>query len=250
MLCSYGCGQEAKFQMSNKKWCCGEFYTKCPELRKKNTSIKGRIAWNKGIHCHSKEVRKIISEKNKGKKHSLETRKKISDSIKGKPVPEGRGKNISKSLTGRKLTEDHKLKIKLNSKHIKHTEEWKENQRQRMLNGGSVHASSFIKNPSKPQVELYNIIKKLYPSTVLNYPFYPLNYSLDVAIPDLKIWFESDGSHWHQDKEADLKRQKRIEELGWKVIRYRGDSVKDVPSISQIKEDIQSILELEKSNDA
>jgi len=23
-LCAYGCGQEAKFQLGNKKWCCSE----------------------------------------------------------------------------------------------------------------------------------------------------------------------------------------------------------------------------------
>lgn len=35
-LCEYGCGQEAQHQMSNGKWCCENFYTKCPKLREKN----------------------------------------------------------------------------------------------------------------------------------------------------------------------------------------------------------------------
>lgn len=37
-LCAYGCGQEAKFQLGNKKWCCSESQNSCPELRKKNSS--------------------------------------------------------------------------------------------------------------------------------------------------------------------------------------------------------------------
>ena len=228
MICNYGCGQEAKFQMSNKKWCCGEFYTKCPELRKKNTSIKGR----------------------KLPERTLNHRLKISKSLKGKKPKEESLKR--RSITMKRWWENHPEKKEQQKEWMKngwalymnffHIEERKEKQRQYMLNGGSVHASSFIKNPSKPQVELYNRVKEIYNSSVLNYPFYPLNYSLDVAIPDLKIWFESDGPYWHQDKELDLKRQKRIEELGWKVIRYSADHIKDVPLKEQIIKDIENIL--------
>jgi len=116
-----------------------------------------------------------------------------------------------------------------------------------MLEGGAVYISSFIKNPSKPQVELYNRIKELYSSAELNYPLYRgegnKNYSLDVAIPELKICFESDGSWWHPNEEKDLIRQNEIEELGWKVIRYKSDSTKQVPSKEQIKNDIEKIIE-------
>ncbi len=37
MLCDYGCGQEAKYQMSSGKWCCCESYNSCPAIRKKNS---------------------------------------------------------------------------------------------------------------------------------------------------------------------------------------------------------------------
>ena len=118
--------------------------------------------------------------------------------------------------------------------------------RKYMLDGGAVYAGSFVSNPSKPQVELYNIVKELYPSTEINYPCYRgsgnRNYNLDVAIPELKICFESDGSHWHPSKEKDLIRQNNIEKLGWKVIRYISDSIKDVPTKEQIKNDIDKVL--------
>ncbi len=35
MICNYGCGKEAKYQMTSGKWCCESFYTKCPEFIKK-----------------------------------------------------------------------------------------------------------------------------------------------------------------------------------------------------------------------
>ena len=107
-----------------------------------------------------------------------------------------------------------------------------------MGKNGASYVSSFVKNPSKPQVELYNRVKELYPTAEINYPIRKINKCLDVAIPNLKIWFESDGSYWHQDKEKDSERQKKVEELGWTVIRYEADYIKDVPSKNQIKEDV------------
>ncbi len=36
-LCDYGCGQEAKYQLNNKKWCCEDSCNKCPIIRNKNS---------------------------------------------------------------------------------------------------------------------------------------------------------------------------------------------------------------------
>jgi hypothetical protein len=62
MICSYGCGQEASFQLKNKNWCCSKNVASCPAIRKK------------------------ISLKNKGKVKTEEWRKNISKSRKGKPA--------------------------------------------------------------------------------------------------------------------------------------------------------------------
>ena len=62
MLCEYGCGQEAKYQFKNGKWCCSTNFKKCPNCKKK------------------------FSGKNHpffGKKHSLDAIKKIKKSTKG-----------------------------------------------------------------------------------------------------------------------------------------------------------------------
>lgn len=107
-----------------------------------------------------------------------------------------------------------------------------------MLNGGASYCNKFIQNPSRPQVELYNRVKELFPSAILNYQFIELNYSLDIAIPELKIWFESDGTYWHQNTEKDLMRQRKIENFGWKCIRYASNNISEVPNIDTIKIDI------------
>jgi len=57
MLCSYGCGRKAIYQLKNGKWCCENYHTKCPSNIKKNKGNKG-----------------------KGRNFSLETRKKMSES--------------------------------------------------------------------------------------------------------------------------------------------------------------------------
>ena len=98
-----------------------------------------------------------------------------------------------------------------------------------MLNGGAAYANSFVKNPSKPQIELFKLVKLLHPEAILNYP--SLNRSIDIAIPDQMIAIEYDGSYWHQDQEADLKRQKELENIGWKFLRYEDH----VPSINELK---------------
>ena len=64
MLCYYGCGQEALFQMTSGKWCCSDFYTKCPNNRKKN------------------------SDKNKGRSKTDKHKKKLSNTKIGKTYEE------------------------------------------------------------------------------------------------------------------------------------------------------------------
>jgi hypothetical protein len=86
-------------------------------------------------------------------------------------------------------------------------------------NGGAAYANSFVKNPSRPQIKLFNLVRSIYSDAVLNYPC--MNYSIDVAIPSRKIAIEYDGSYWHKNKEKDKDRQRKIEAEGWKVIRYQ-----------------------------
>lgn len=110
-------------------------------------------------------------------------------------------------------------------------------QKQRMLDGQAAYMLSFVRNPSIPQVELFKLIKQLYPTAILNYP--SLNRSIDIAIPDLMIAIEYDGSYWHQDRDADEKRQKELEAVGWGFLRY----CDCVPPMKELKRDLQRIGE-------
>jgi len=94
ILCSYGCGQIAKFQYKNGNVCCSNGSHLCPVIRKKNSeSSKGKSSGMLGKH-HSNETKQILREKNLGRsawskgltKETDERVKKMSESKK-KPDP-------------------------------------------------------------------------------------------------------------------------------------------------------------------
>jgi len=62
---------------------------------------------------------------------------------------------------------------------------------------------------------------------------YPLlGYRVDFALPHLRIVIEIDGAKWHstlEQKRKDAERQKAIEEMGWKVFRFTGSDVNNLP---------------------
>jgi len=120
------------------------------------------------------------------------------------------------------------------------TQEFKERNSEVMKNGKSVYIQSFIRNPSKPQVKLYELVKSLHDETFLNFPSKGKSgkhFSLDIAIPNLMIDVEYDGSYFH-DPEKDQKRQKDLEEAGWKFLRYKDY----IPSLQELKENLESII--------
>ena len=55
----------------------------------------------------------------------------------------------------------------------------------------------------------------------------------------MMIAIEYDGSYWHQDKSADEKRQKEIEGIGWRFLRYRDY----IPTLDELKNDLKEILD-------
>lgn len=99
--------------------------------------------------------------------------------------------------------------------------------------------SSFINNsgkPSKPQLEIYEKIKKIYNEAKIEFQI--LNYRVDISIPSKMIVVEYDGSYWHQDIDYDNKRQKDIESKGWRFLRYRDY----VPNMNELENDISKII--------
>ena len=80
MFCEYGCGQEAKYQFKNGKWCCSKAKNSCLGVKRKNSES------NKGKKF-SNETRKKMSIAKIGKKDSIKTRIKKSKARKGKNNP-------------------------------------------------------------------------------------------------------------------------------------------------------------------
>jgi len=117
------------------------------------------------------------------------------------------------------------------------TEEWINH----MKNGQAVDMISKMKNPSVPQVKLYNIAKELYEDAILNYPLQVSKrkwYCLDTAVLSIMLDIEYDETYWHQDIEKDKKRDEKIKSKGWKVLRYRDR----IPTLEQLRNDIGEVI--------
>jgi len=70
---------------------------------------------------------------------------------------------------------------------------------------------------SAPQKELFKLVKQMYPDAKIEYPIDI--FCIDIAIEDLKIAIEYDGSYWH-NKERDIYRDSVLKEKGWSTIRF------------------------------
>jgi hypothetical protein len=106
----------------------------------------------------------------------------------------------------------------------------------RLKNGFAAYLNSKIKNISKPQLKLYEIVKEEFKDTELNYP--SKGFAIDVAIPSKMIAIEYDGSYWHKDNKKDIRRQSALEKHGWKFLRY----IDNVPQKNEILNDIRNII--------
>jgi len=256
MLCFCGCCREVTKE--GNKFILGH-------SRKKIKSDP--ILCSCGCGNYAKPDRKFISGHNrKGKpspnigktKETHESVRRMSETKIGRTKENDEGvKRQAEKMTGRSpwnknLTKETHKSVKRIAEYMLNgggvfaqsfnTQESHKIQSDRMKNGLSVHAASFIKNPSEPQVRLWKLVSKICPYVYLNYPVTHLKntYSIDITIPKLNIAIEYDGSYWHQDKEKDLKRQEELEEDGWKFIRY----INKLPPIDKVKEDILNLLKV------
>ena len=109
ILCSYGCGNVAKYKYKNGKYCCSSSRNKCSALIFKNKNgNKGRKPWNYKLKdCFSKITTDKISEKNRGEKHwnygkhwDDAVKKKIGDGNRGKVISEEQRYKQSISMSG------------------------------------------------------------------------------------------------------------------------------------------------------
>ena len=123
-----------------------------------------------------------------------------------------------------------------------------EKQAEFMRNGRAAWVASFNENPSKEELRFRQIAFQSLPRPIHNYPIYRVgkgkrSYNVDIADSSLGIVLEFDG--WYhfsseERKEYDKKRQKEIEEEGWKFLRY--NIFQPFPTLEQLKEDILKII--------
>ena len=99
---------------------------------------------------------------------------------------------------------------------------------------------------SKPQAQLYSIVKEKYPEAELEYEIVmekDRKIYLDIAIPSLKINIEYDGMYWHTLNEntirtSDNKRDNYLIANGWRVFRMQ---YQNNPSENKLKKDFSKL---------
>lgn len=189
-----------------------------------------------GIGFRSKELAKKSNDVTKEKfgVENVMKNSKISNLFKGlngipsKNKSPERAKKISKALKGRPSSLKGKTYLEIHGH-----EKTKRLIEEKRISGAI--ACSKCTNPSIPQVQLYKLTKEIYSESILNYTVDW--YCIDIAIPSKKIAIEYDGSYWHQDTKKDLERQKDLEKMGWKFIRY----IDKLPSKDSLINDIQTL---------
>jgi hypothetical protein len=141
--CIY-CGNEAKYQFKNGKWCCCKNQSSCPKIRKiqsKNSSGKNNPRY--GVKL-SEETKDKISKSNKGRISSKITRKKISEANKGKKKPEGFGEKIAEINRTRYFSKETRQKISESNKGKKVSQKNRQLTSQRMSRNqyalGNIHS--------------------------------------------------------------------------------------------------------------
>lgn len=107
-------------------------------------------------------------------------------------------------------------------------------------NGTGMTAAEKIVSACLPQEWVWN-----YPVALgRRQPGYPTNYKLDFANPIRKVGLEVDGnSHSMQArKEQDRKKEAKLMELGWSVLRITNKQVLSLSTTLQLKEHLTTLL--------
>ena len=101
--------------------------------------------------------------------------------------------------------------------------------KQRRISGGYGFKKSLELgfNASKPQLELFGMVKALFPDSQIELEKEVLNeqfgfyYHLDIAIPEIKLCIEYDTNWTHKSQVKDDFRDKVLLKFGWKTLRIR-----------------------------
>jgi very-short-patch-repair endonuclease len=172
------------------------------------------------------EINRDANNKAKGKKIS-KTRLSIFNAIFDKIVP-----LIEQGLTAKQIGDlfnrdqgaVHNLVKRCGSKEL--FKKLKENNARRKkevaIQNRLKLAESYV---SKSEKILHEVVLKYYPTAIPGLPVKRqdgFHWFIDIAIPELKLAVEFDGSFWHKE-ERDKRRDESLLSLGWKTLRLRYD---------------------------
>jgi hypothetical protein len=269
-MCDYGCGQESKHQLKNGKFCCSKSWNSCPGTkRKKSKKMTGRTKeTHEGVRRAAEKKRGKTYIELYGEEKANQLKDNHSKKMKGKktgPRTEDQKRNISKGSIGKNKGKRYSKEVNMKKgrkgisspKKNKTLEELygkekaseiKEKLKKWMKSGHAAYMNKFIQNPSKEELKLRTLCQKVLPYVEPNYPVYRIgkgrrSYNIDNAVPKLNLAIEFDGYFHFCDEEHikyHRKRQKDLEEEGWKFLRY--DIFHLFPSLEQLKKDIQELL--------
>lgn len=177
------------------------------------------------------EVRAKISLAHTGKKLSEEHKQKIGDTQRGIPLSEETKQNMSIAQRKRYQKESERDKHRgFNNGFFLNTHTL-ESRKKMSVSIKRVFRENPEKHPnrrlarkgfiSSEQKKLFELVKEFYSEAELEIPIRTSEGTrfADVGVKSKKLDFEMDGQHWH-NKENDKKRDKEIEEVGWKVIHF------------------------------
>ena len=95
---------------------------------------------------------------------------------------------------------------------------------------------------SKVQIDAYEKIKKLYPKAIeceLNKPVDVFSLDIGLNLDGTLIDVEIDGKYWHQDQQRDIKRDKVLQQKGYKILRIKVNYL--YPTEEELKNNIDKL---------
>lgn len=66
-VCEYGCGEVGRYQFKNGKWCCSDYPTKCPAVKRKNSEGNKKVWANTESVFNSEEYKEKQSQTSTGR---------------------------------------------------------------------------------------------------------------------------------------------------------------------------------------
>jgi very-short-patch-repair endonuclease len=213
----------------NKK-SCRDKISKNTTKQWKNITIRKKMIKGVKKSWTKERCNKMRGDNNPAK--SLQARNKISQKLSGKKKPKWLIEKLAEMHRGKPVKKTTIEKIRRTQ--LEKSDEYRERKILFHRLHPEKHPNYILsknRNNMKKSTEkiMYNILLDLNLkfNTDFFFNYYIPSYWLDFAIPSLKLDIETDGEHWHQDKEKDLLRTNYLNKLGWKVLRFTDKELKN-----------------------